>query len=379
MVVLVYVDDLIIVGNDAEKCKRFKKYLQGCFQIKDLGPLSYFLRLEVKRTNSGIFLSQQKYAKDIIVEVGPEDTKHVESPIPQQHGYSVNIGEPIVNAWLYRRLIGRLLYLTLTRPDLSFGVQLLSQYLKNSRKPHIDMAKRLVRYIYKAPSPGIFFPTDNNLVLKAYCDADWASCPTTRKSVSGFVTFLGNALLTWRSKKQPTVALSSAEAEYRAMATTTKEIFWLVNLLKDMFVEVPKPIHLRCDNESAMHIASNPIFHERTKHIELNCHFIREKVQAKLLNFIFVPFHHLLADIFTKVLGHDQFRKILCQLRIEVQFINLERCILKYPILLASYNVFFAHISLRGIVKNWISYFDSKSRDFSNKLKGNTYSKIQVY
>ena len=180
----------------------------------------------------------------------------------------------------------------------------------------MEMAKRLVRYLNKEPSQGVFYPTDNNLVLKAYCDADWGTCPTTRRSITGFVTLLGNAPLTWKSKKQPTVALSSAEAEYRAMAKTTKEIIWLENILKDMFSAVPRPIDMFCDNKSAMHIATNPVFHERTKHIELDCHFVREKVQAKVLNLTFVPSHQQLADIFTKGTSQGHFRTILCKLGI---------------------------------------------------------------
>lgn len=317
MVVLVYVDDLIVAGNNNRRCDQFKKYLQSCFQIKDLGALHYFLGLEVMRTADGIHLCQGKYTRDIITEAGLKDAKHVETPIPQHHGLSNEDGELLDDAPAYRRLVGRLLYLTLTRPDLTYAVHLLSQFMQKPRKPHMEMAKRVVRYLAKAPDQGILYPTNNSLVLKAYGDADWGTCPTSRRSVTGFVTFLGVAPLTWRSKKQPTVSLSSAEAEYRAMAKTTKEIIWLIHLLEDIFVEVPKPVNLLCDNKSAIHIATNPVFHERTKHIELDCHFIREKVQLKVINLVHVTSTQQLADIFTKALGSAQFQKLLRDIGVE--------------------------------------------------------------
>lgn len=207
-----------------------------------MGPLHYFLGLEVKRSEKGIYLSQHKYAKDIVAETGLEGAKHAEAHIPQQHGLFADIGDPLEDVAAYRRLIGRLLYLTLTRPDLSYGVHLLSQYLKDPRKPHMEMAKRVVRYLSKDPTQGIFYPYNNELLLKAYCDADWGTYPTTRRSVTGFVAFLGDVPLTWKSKKQSTVALSYAEAEYMAMAKATKEIIWLESILKDMFSIVPKPV-----------------------------------------------------------------------------------------------------------------------------------------
>ena len=175
----------------------------------------------------------------------------------------------------------------------------------------MEMAKRVVRYVKNARNKGVFYPYNNTLILTAYCDADWGACPTTRKSTTGFVTLLGDAPLTWRSKKQPTVSLSSAEAEYKAMAMVTKEIVWLTHILQDMFVEVPRPITLHCDNKSAIHIATNPVFHERTKHIEIDCHFVRKKYDERLLVFKYVPSQSQLADIFTKGLGTDQFYVIL--------------------------------------------------------------------
>lgn len=311
MILLVYVDDIILAGNDSIRCTHFKSYLQGCFQIKDLGPLNYFLGIEVTRSAAGIFVNQQRYALEIIREHGLEDAKPAQTPIPQQHGLSSEIGDLLTDAGLYRRLIGRLIYLTNTRPDISYSVQVLSQFMQAPRVPHLNMAYCVLHYIKHTCSQGITFSKNNSLTLRAYSDSDWATCPTTRRSISGMIILMGDSPISWKSKKQQTVSLSSAEAEYRALAITTVELVWLRNLLKDMSHIVTDPITLYCDNQSAIHIATNPVFHERTKHIELDCHFIKEHVQKRLLQLQFVPSHNQLADLLTKGLSHKVFQSLL--------------------------------------------------------------------
>ncbi|CAM8892605.1 unnamed protein product [Rhodiola kirilowii] len=183
----------------------------------------------------------------------------------------------------YRRLIGQLIYLTVTRPDLSYPVHILSQFMANPREDHLQAAHRVLRYLKLAPSQGLFYPSNQELHLTAFCDADWGACPITRRSVTGYSILLGASLITWKTKKQPVVSRSSAEAEYRAMAQTSCELAWLVRLLRDFHVTIPTPIPLYCHNIAAMHIARNPVFHERTKHVELDCHVVRQYVTSGLL------------------------------------------------------------------------------------------------
>ena len=183
-------------------------------------------------------------------------------------------GELLINPSQYRQLIGRLLYLTLTRPDITFAVNCLSQFMSTPRTTHLQAVHHLIRYIKGSPGQGLLYTSSSTLHLRGFSDSDWASCPTTRRSTTGFCIFLGDSLISWRTKKQPTISKSSAEAECRALAATTSELTWLRYLLCDFQFPQSSPSFIYCDNQSAIHIANNPTFRERTKHIELDCHFI---------------------------------------------------------------------------------------------------------
>nr|GEZ01657.1 putative reverse transcriptase, RNA-dependent DNA polymerase, Gag-polypeptide of LTR copia-type [Tanacetum cinerariifolium] len=278
---LIYVDDVILVGNDEKWIERTKSHLDKEFSVKDLGPLKYFLGIEVAKTSKGLVLSQYKYMLDILQDSGLHGCRP--SSFPMEPNLKLDKGEEEekIDASRYRRLVGRLLYLQVTRPDIAYSVSILSQFVGDPRCIHMEVANKVLRYLKTTIGQGILLPNTTVTDLVAYCDADWLGCPLSRRSRSGYVLLLGGAPISWKSKKQSVVLRSSAEAEYRSMATAVSEIMWVRWLLKELDVAVVGSTPLFCDNQSGKHIANNLIFHERTKHVEMDCYFVRERVERK--------------------------------------------------------------------------------------------------
>lgn len=216
-----------------------------------MGQLKYFLGIEVERSKQGLGLCQRKYALAILEDAGFLGAKPSRFPVDQGLSLTQTNGDLLKDPSQYRRLVGRLIYLTITRPDLVYVVHVLSQFMDKPRQPRLDAAHKVLRYIKQAPGQGIFLPSTGPLELRAYCDADWARCKDTRRSVSGYFVMLGCAPIFWKTKKQTTVARSGAETEYRAIAATTCEINWLRSILKDLGVNFTQPVKLFCDNKAA--------------------------------------------------------------------------------------------------------------------------------
>ena len=314
MVLLVYVDDIVITGNDVNEIERFKVFLKNKFQIKDLGKLKYFLGIEVLENENGVCLSQRKYCLDLLHEYGLLAAKHVDAPLPENttlNHIETEDDKALSNVGNYQKLVGKLIYLTNTRPDIAYSVHCLSQHMHAPLQSHLEADLRVLRYLKASPGNGIQIIKHGNLKLKAYADSDWARCPVTRHFVSGYCVFLGDSLETWTSKKQSTLSRSSTEAEYRSMASATCEIIWLANLLGEMGVKNLLPVVLHCDNNSALQIAGNPVFHEKTKHFEIDVHLVREKVSAGVIKTEKIHTSQQIADILTKALGTEQ-HKFLC-------------------------------------------------------------------
>lgn len=313
--VLVYVDDILITGNNSSLVQQIIAGLGSKFAIKDLGSLHYFLGIEVLKVSDGLVLSQTKYAQDILQKAGMVDCRPCASPSSLKAPSSSVTDFLFANPELYRTIVGSLQYLTLTRPDISFSVNAVGQHMHQPMDSDFTSVKRILRYIQGSLQQGLHF-TKGSLHLSAFTDADWAGDSTDRRSTGGYCIFLGPNLISWSAKKQATVARSSTEAEYKALANTTAEVMWLSQLLKDLHVSVPYAPVLWCDNVSAIALASNPIFHARTKHVEVDFHFIREKVLHKQLVIKFVPSQFQTADIFTKPLTIGRFQFLKDKLRL---------------------------------------------------------------
>jgi hypothetical protein len=198
----------VITGSDSDLLGQLKTHLSESFHMKDLGSLTYFLGLEVHRSSSGISLNQHKYARDLVVTAGLQEAPSVDTPMELHVKLRKEEGDLLADPSLYRKLVGSLVYLTITRPDISFAVQQVSQFLQTPRHLHLTAVRRIIRYVHGTPTHGLFFPASNSTHLAAYSDADWAGCADTRRSITGWCVFLGDALISWKSKKQDRVSKS---------------------------------------------------------------------------------------------------------------------------------------------------------------------------
>ncbi|KAL7606408.1 hypothetical protein Lser_V15G15988 [Lactuca serriola] len=214
IIVVVYVDDILVTGNDSDGIQQLKTYLDNRFKIKDLGQIHFFLGLEFNSTSDGMIAQQQKFIKDLLSHYSIDDYSTVSFLLPYDIAILFQTSNLLQDATIYRQLIGKLNFLIHTRPDLAYTIQFLSQFNQRPCQEHLDAAIRVLRYLKGTINHGLFFNNDPIFKIEAFCDSDWAACPLTRRSVSGYFILFGGAPISWKSKKQTTVSLSSAEAEY---------------------------------------------------------------------------------------------------------------------------------------------------------------------
>jgi hypothetical protein len=313
ILVQVYVDDIIFGSTNDELCKRFAKLMQNKYEMSMMGELTYFLGLQVSQRKDGIFICQTKYIKDLLKKYGLEDSAPAKTPMPTATKLDEDKSGKSVDITSYRGMIGSLLYLTASRPDIMFSTCLCARFQANPKESHLIAVKRIFRYLKGTPNLGIWYPKDTGFELVGYTDSDFAGCKIDRKSTSGSCQFLGKRLVSWYSKKQHSVSTSTAEAEYIAAGSCCAQILWIRNQLQDYGFVLNK-IPIFCDNTSAIAITNNPVQHSRTKHIDIRYHFIREHVTNGTVELHFVPTEQQLADIFTKPLDEITFSRLVGEL-----------------------------------------------------------------
>ncbi|KAI0519346.1 hypothetical protein KFK09_006790 [Dendrobium nobile] len=281
--------------------------------MKQLGLVHDFLGVKIDKHKQFYFVSQSKYASSLLQQADLTRCNPVTNPtcttLPTNPMTDSKLSDPSI----YRRITGSLQYLTLTRPDIAYSVNQLSQHMHDPQQQHVYMLKKLLRYIKGTLDSGIPI-TKTDLVLKSFSDADWAGDPTSRKSTSGFCSFLGDTLISWTVKKKQIVARSSTESEYHALAALTSDLIWLQRLLSDFDIPQTNPTDMFCDNTFAIALANNPVFHARSKHIEID--FIRDHLQQNHIWLLPISTIDQTADIFTKALSTPRFTKLRSKLTV---------------------------------------------------------------
>jgi histone deacetylase 1/2 len=282
-----------------------------------LGSVHFFLGIEVKSTAMGILLSQHKYALDIIQRAGMTSCKPVDTPLSASSKLALLPGTLYSDPTRYRQIVGALQYLTFTRPDICYAVNKVCQFMHAPTEDHWSAVKRILRYLQATATYGLHITRDSPLSLHGFTDADWAGSIDDRKSTGGYLVYLGSTPISWKSGKQRTVARSSTEAEYKALADGTAEILWIRSLLTELRVPSSTVTTLWCDNLGATFLSANPVFHARTKHVEVDYHFVRDRVTKQEIQVRFISSKDQLANVLTKPLPPVSFAYFRSKLRVE--------------------------------------------------------------
>ncbi|CAL8169320.1 unnamed protein product [Prunus armeniaca] len=307
LIVCLYVDDLIYTSTKSRMVEAFKKDMMKEYEMTDLGSMKYFLGIQVQQSEKGVFMYQEKYAENLLKRFNMLNCKPMDTPMEINLKLSSNDGAPRADASMYRSIVGSLIYLSNTRPDIVHAVSVVSRFMNDPSNHHFAAVKRILRYVQGTKGYGLKYTQEKESILVGFTDSDWAGAIDDRRSTSGHVFFLGKKVISWSSKKQSTVALSTAEAEYISATSAACEAVWIRRILADLHQEQNTPTKLYCDNMSIIAMTKNPVFHSRSKHIELRHHFIRKLVEDGEIELQFCGTDEQIADVFTKALPREKF------------------------------------------------------------------------
>ncbi|KAI3742552.1 hypothetical protein L1987_60237 [Smallanthus sonchifolius] len=310
LLVQVYVDDIIFGSTNEGMCREFEQVMKSKFEMSNMGELSFFLGLQDSQREDGIYLHQTKYVQDILSKYKMNDSSTYGTPIPVNHGLHPDKDGKDVDSILYRGMIGSLMYLTASRPDIMFAVCLCSRFQSQPKESHMIAVKRNFRYLKGKPRLGLRYSKKQSFDFKAYTDSDYGGCNLDRKSTSGGCQFLGDKLVSWQCKKQSTVSVSTCEAEYIDTASGCSQILWIQQQLRDYGLNFTGTL-LFIDNNATMSITNNPVKHSKTKHIEIRHHFIRDCAEKHLIELVKVHTDDNLADLFTKAFDRSRFEHLV--------------------------------------------------------------------
>ncbi|KAI3746135.1 hypothetical protein L6452_08557 [Arctium lappa] len=294
LLVQIYMDDIIFGSTKDQMCRDFEKLMHKSFKMSSMGELTFFLGLQVKQKKDGIFISQSKYVKDILDKCGLTDSKPASTPMETHKQITVDLEGEDVDVHLYRSMIGSLMYLTASRPDIMFLVGLCVRFQVKPKQSHLQAVKRIFRYLRGQPRLGLWYPYETNFDLIAYSDSDLGGANMDRKPTSGGCQLLGARLVSWQCKKQTTVSLSTTEVEYITAASCCSQVLWIQNQMLDYGVTfLHTPIFI--DNSSAISIVNNPVKHSKTKHIEIRTSASVQNTQASMASMAFIDEHNEIA------------------------------------------------------------------------------------
>jgi hypothetical protein len=271
----IYVDDIIFDSNNKKFCEEFSRIMKNRFEISMMGELKFFLGFQIKQLKNGTFLCQTKYTSDMLMKFDMANVKPIKTPMAINGQLDLNEDGKPVDQKVYCSMIGSLLYLCASRPDIMLSVCMCARFQANPKECHLVAIKSIFRYLVHTPNLGLWCPKGSTFDLLGYSVSDYAGCKVDRKSTTGTCQFLGRSLVSWSSKKQNSIVLSTVEAEYVAAGACCAQLLWMRQTLSDFGCEYKK-IPLLCDNESAIKLANNPVQHSRTRHIDIRHHFLRD-------------------------------------------------------------------------------------------------------
>ncbi|GJT30429.1 retrovirus-related pol polyprotein from transposon TNT 1-94 [Tanacetum coccineum] len=306
IIVQIYVDDIIFGSTCQEMCDDFAKIMHDEFEMSMMGELNFFLGLQIKQLDDGIFFNQSKYIKEMLKKFRLEDSKPIKTPISTETKLTRDEEGESVDNTKYRGMIGSLLYLTASRPDIMFSVCLCARFQEDPKTSHLEAVKRIFRYIKGTMHLGLWYPKGFGIETIVYADSDHAGDYVDRKSTSGVCTFMGCCLTYWFSKKQTALAISITEAEYVSARKACQQALWMKQALVDYGIRLDD-IPIMCDNKGAIDLSKNPVQHSRTKHIEIRHHFLHDNAKKGNISIENVSSEDNIADILTKPLKREPF------------------------------------------------------------------------